>query len=73
MKKGDRVKLKADSRYSPTKNNPKVGSKYECDGIITSINLNLSVITVDWNNGQYNTYKKEDLEVSECGCCVSLW
>ena len=72
---GNRVKLKL-GKYPPSKNNPCIGSKYECEGVISFINHNSSYCSVNWDNGMSNTYcTNKDLKVisKELINCKSIW
>lgn len=73
IKKGDKVKLLETASYVPTANNPKIGSKYECEGEVYSYSSYSGIISVVWENGTSNTYSKGDLEVSDHGYCISMW
>jgi len=59
----DRVSY-VSGRYGSTHSNPLKGGDYECEGTVTSANFNNNNIniSVDWDNGEYNVYSKEDLE-----------
>ena len=59
---GMRVKLSEQCPYTTTPANPKIGSRYEIEGIITSIvrNKQFSII-VKWDNDNINTYQPTDL------------
>jgi Mib_herc2. len=75
--KGMRVVLtNPDSGYTIGKNNPEVGTIWECDGVIYSCTG--STINVSWNNGNSNSYKSGELseihDSSLCeGRCKSIW
>lgn len=62
-----KVKLKKDSRYISSKDNPKIESEYECYGVITERENSMisnkvkTLYYVNWNNGHRNTYYNEDL------------
>jgi hypothetical protein len=59
---GDRVKLLRVEDIRPSKVNPTIGTKYECEGQITSIDSPKSlIINVEWDNGTSNIYLREHL------------
>jgi len=64
LKVGDRVKIKKDSMwYGDGDNNPT-----NVVGVINNTNNDSHYdlkITVDWDNGTYNAYKEEDLELAD--------
>lgn len=62
LKKGDRVKLiKLKRDWVLAKDNPLVGSQYECEGTITDVRS--SCYRVGWDNGEINSgYTDEHLE-----------
>jgi hypothetical protein len=69
-----RVKLaKPDRCYDIGKNNPAIGTKYECAGTIIKFNDRLCY--VKWDNGYSNDYKDLELslEDSPTGNCISIW
>lgn len=71
LKVGTRVKLRADSRYRPTPSNPTMGTKFECVGSVTKLNIGGSVY-VSWDNGTSNDYSgKNDLTFAEG--CRDIW
>jgi hypothetical protein len=73
----DKVKLKENTEYSAMPSNPKIGSKYECDGVVEEIDIHDKrkdphCVGVRWKNGEYNTYRYSDLTVIEAGF-ISIW
>lgn len=61
-KAGMKVELVApDVHYVIGEANPVKGSIFECTGIITGAVLGNSPITVKWENGVCNGYKKNEL------------
>lgn len=67
FKVGDRVVLRADSRYIETSVNPKVGSKYFCEGTIESIVERRCILPlkVKWDNGTDNEYRENQLDLAD--------
>jgi hypothetical protein len=64
-----------DEDYAIGRDNPVVGSEWECIGIVDYCNK-YDEIGVSWDNGKHNGYK--DNELSECldgieGRCKSIW
>mgnify|MGYP003657632106 CR=1 FL=1 len=56
--KGLRVKISVNSRFYQEVQNP------TCEGTIESeINIPEGWIGVDWDDGDWNTYKREDLVI----------
>jgi hypothetical protein len=51
--------------YSIGKNNPAVGTKWECEGVLVSHG------TVHWDNGTQNSYKSGELALADG--CISIW
>ena len=60
-----------DPEYSIGRANPKTGTKWECEGTISSVDS--GTISVDWDNGDHNGYKGGELSPSGGGICVDLW
>ena len=64
---GSKVKLtNADPGYSINGSNPLVGTKWECVGVYVGEG------TVEWENGQQNSYKNGELSL-ENDKCVDIW
>ena len=69
---GMRVRLTdPDPYYDIGRNNPKVGSGWECDGEVEDIHE--EGIDVIWDNGSRNTYKDYELSATYSGRCKSIW
>lgn len=68
---GDEVRLVSpDPSYTLGRNNPAVGTKWECTGNYVGHNH------VNWKNGTSNSYKSGELEnvaTSAEGRCKSIW
>jgi len=63
-----------DPSYSIGPANPKQGTEYACDGILTQAGG--SSCHVDWRNGCSNGYKEGELSLAEesaSGNCGSIW
>jgi len=56
LKEGDKVKLKKSTNFVSSRENPKIGSRYECAGKIIDIGKKSRMIIVKWNNGAVNNY-----------------
>lgn len=75
-----KVKLKQETIYKSSQDNPKIGSVYECEGLIIS-NYDYyesmgieSTCKVLWDNGRRNSYTKEDLiYLNEKAKFKSIW
>lgn len=52
----------ASGRFGSSGTNPCKGSDYACAGTVTSIDL--SNISVEWDNGYNNIYNSVDLEMT---------
>lgn len=63
-----------DPMYSIGKNNPKLGTKYECSGKITDIGF-YGNVRVRWDNGYENSYKDGELIIIDnpIGFCEDIW
>ncbi len=65
--KGVAVKLLPSSGYTDAPSNPKVGTQYECPGVVTGIHDPASdhpehrPVSVQWQNGEHNSYFFEDI------------
>lgn len=60
---GAKVTLRANSGYTPARNNPKSGSQYVCSGSILSIDHDRPrPVEVRWANSTQNHYFFEDLD-----------
>jgi hypothetical protein len=57
--------------YTIYESNPAVGSRFECEGEITTIDKDF--VEVEWDNGSSNTYKNNELSLSNTGVCVGIW
>ena len=66
-----RVKLThPDPSYRIGPGNPKVGTKYECEGVVEYVG---GSVDVRWDNGHTNNYKEGELTILDYGICVSIW
>lgn len=64
---GDIVYLNHNSIYTASPGNPKMGSEFECSGVVTN-SAQFEVghrIFVKWDTGRTNTYRTTDLLLSE--------
>ena len=68
---GMRVRLSKQSKYSPHRNNPTIGSKHECGGIIVMSNGGHA--SVKWDNGTSNGYGDGDLISDTSPFCQDIW
>ena len=69
---GTRVILtNPDADYDIGRNNPKVGTTWECVGSITDYSN--SRVDVMWDNGRSNSYKDRELSPACEGRCKSIW
>jgi len=68
----DEVKLRAESGYEEDISNPKVGSMYECTGVVKETDKKNDFVYVLWNNGTYNSYGFSDLILVN-NDFVSIW
>jgi hypothetical protein len=72
LKKGMRVVLMSPSpNYDIGRNNPKVGTRWECGGSVTCSHKGF--VDVSWDNGSSNTYKDYELSLTSEGRCESIW
>lgn len=62
MKIGDKVVL-ITIRHGNSVNNPVEGKQHSCEGKITDIEYNKTLIEVNWSNGYCNSYSPEDLAI----------
>lgn len=69
----DMVKLNEKSPYHPSKTNPKMGTMFECSGIIIDTNKSGGHIQVRWSNGTINSYLHPDLLMVEQQEYNSIW
>ena len=69
LKKGTRVLLKQDTRYTPAPNNPKEGSEFVCVGTLQIIGP--GHYSVNWDNGTSNGYVEGDLRPE--GPYIDIW
>jgi len=71
---GDRVIfVKNDiAEYDVGRNNPLVGTEYECEGVVEEIDFNVHVL---WDNGHINEYDNYTLaKVNDNkGTVISIW
>jgi hypothetical protein len=66
------VYLSEESTYRPHPSNPRVGTGFECSGVITDI-MDNDRVRVKWENGTSNTYKDFDLLMKSEGKINLLW
>jgi hypothetical protein len=57
---GNRV-IYVSGNYPASRDNPLIGTKWECQGIITDYDE--SYIRVEWDNGRHNSYLQYDLQL----------
>lgn len=66
LRPGAKVKLThPDPSYSLGRNNPKTGTKWECEGTYDGGDH------VQWDNGSSNSYKSGELSAADG--CISIW
>lgn len=71
-KMGMSVKLtNPDPKYRIDEANPKTGTEYECDGVV--MYSTSYTIQVNWDNGEQNTYKDDELSVIDTGVYINIW
>jgi hypothetical protein len=69
---GMRVRLThPDPSYDIGLSNPRIGTKYECLGVVTETGY--ESIHVKWDNGHGNTYKDDELSLVNSGRFVDIW
>lgn len=76
IKKGDLVRLLNSTIYQASAANPKIGSKHECVGVVTTVYSRDSIVCVKWENGTNNDYSYGDLVVEEgdgSGRYITIW
>ncbi len=72
LKRGMRVLLtKPDRGYTICDTNPLVGTEWECTGTVDTHGS--SSVSVDWDNGNHNSYKDNELSLVHEGRCKSIW
>jgi hypothetical protein len=58
--RGDRV-VYISGNYTTGRDNPLIGTKWECQGTITDSDV--SYIRVEWDNKRHNSYMPYDLQL----------
>jgi hypothetical protein len=59
---GNKVYLNKNSGFPTRMNNPTIGSKYECVGVVVEVDRDSELkVRVEWENGTQNVYKDEHL------------
>jgi len=74
FKKGEKVLL-INSKYVADQQNPIMGSKYECEGIVVGFQYEENMVVVQWDNGYHNAYNSITLSPvnSSSKRCKSIW
>lgn len=56
------ILLDIPRRFTPSRTNPVKNSKYECEGIVISIDSISNIVTVRWDNNYRNIYYEYALD-----------
>ena len=73
IKIGDVVKLDEKSLFLPSRSNPRIGTMFECSGVVIDDGTVTGSIQVKWDNGAVNLYINSDLVVLKQEEYNSIW
>jgi len=73
IKIGDVVKLNERSLFLPSRSNPRIGTMFECSGVVIDDDKITGCIQVKWDNGVVNLYINSDLIISKQKEYNSIW